>query len=81
MLNKILKGLLTAVLLVVMGILNIIEIGIELIYQLVRLVRRGFNYLMIRFIEVIKPVYNGKVVRKEKKIEVEDDIQFYEFEY
>lgn len=81
MLNKILKGLLTAVLLVVMGILNIIEIGIELIYQLVRLVRRGFNYLMIRFIDVIKPVYNGKVVRKEKKIEVEDDIQFYEFEY
>lgn len=81
MLNKILKGLLTAVLLVIMGAMNIIQIGIELIYQLVRLVRRGFNELMNRFLDSIKPIYQGKVRQPKEIIEDDNDITFIEFEY
>ena len=80
MLHKILKGLLTALLLVFMGVMNVIQIGIELVYQLVRLVRRGFNELMNRFIDKIKPIYNGNVRRPKEIIEDDNDITFIEFE-
>ncbi len=82
MLHKILKGLLTALLLVFMGVMNVIQIGIELVYQLVRLVRRGFNELMNRFIDRIKPIYNGdgKIRRPKEIIEDDNDITFIEFE-
>lgn len=82
MLKQFGKGLLTVILLIVMGALGIIEIGIEVVYQLVRLIKRGYEYAVNAFLDYIEPMYRGKL--KLKFIQKEDkskSIKIYEFDY
>lgn len=76
------KGLLNVLLVVLMGALSIIEIGIEVVYQITRLVRRGYGNAMNWFLRKIKTIYTGKIqlnIRPEK--ETDKDIKIYEFHY
>lgn len=82
MLKQFGKGLLTVILLIIMGALGIIEIGIEVVYQLVRLIKRGYEYAVNAFLKSIEPIYKGKL--KLKFIQKEDkskSIKIYEFDY
>lgn len=82
MLKKCAKGLLTVILLIVTGIIGILEIGIEVIYQIVRLCKRGFGYLANEYIRAIEPVYNGKLKLKIKqRNDKTETIKVYEFTY
>ena len=77
MLRKLGKGLLTCILIIVMGGLNIVEIGIEVVYQLVRLFRRGFIYAVMQFLKLIKPIYKGKLLLESR----DDDMVILKFNY
>lgn len=77
MLKKIGKGLLTCILIIVMGGLNIVEIGIEVVYQLVRMFRCGFGCAMMAFLKLIKPFYNGKLLVMSQ----DEDIKILKFDY
>ena len=82
MLKRFMKGLLSMVLLVMTGVLSIIEIGIEVTYQLIRLIRRGYCRFTSALVKKIEPLYNGKIklkVRHEEK--TDDEIKIYEFTY
>lgn len=83
MLKKIAKGLLNLFLMVVMGGAAFIEIAFEVLYQIVRLAKRGYGYLLDAFLKKIEPIYNGKmkIKMKRKQIKETDDIKFYEFDY
>lgn len=83
MLKKFGKGLLTLILMVVMAGLSIIEIGIEVVYQIVRLIKRGYVYTLDQFLKLVEPIYNGKlrIKLKRKPIKDSDDIKIYEFDY
>lgn len=83
MLKKFMKGLLSIVLLIIVGGLSIIEIGIEVVYQMIRLIRRGYGRFTAGLIHKIKPLYNGKIklkVRHEEKTE-DGEVKIYEFTY
>ena len=80
MLKKVMKGLLSVVLIIVMGVLSVIEIGIELIYQIVRLIKRGYGYLTESILKTIEPIYKGRLTFKTTKDET-DEIKFYTFKY
>lgn len=76
------KGLLNVLLVVLMGVLSIIEIGIEVVYQITRLVRRGYGNTMNWILRKIKPIYTGKLqLNIRPKKETDKDIKIYEFHY
>lgn len=83
MFKKIAKGLLSLILTIIMGGLSILEIAIEVVYQIVRLVKRGYGYLLETFLKMVEPIYMGKlrIKIKRKQIKETDDIKFYEFDY
>ena len=81
MFEKIFKGLLSGALLLVIGVVAILEIVIEVIYQLVRLFRRGYGYLIEQFLKLIEPIYNGQIHIKPIKKDDTDDIKIYEINY
>lgn len=68
MLKKFGKGLLTCILIIIAGGLNIIEIGIEIIYQIVYSIKRGYGYMMAKFLKIIPPIVcKDKILLKTKK--------------
>ena len=83
MFKKVLKGLFSFAVLIVMSGAAIVEIGIELSYQIVRLIRRGYGYCLDKFLTLVEPVYNGKLKIKmnRKEIKETDKIKIYEFDY
>ena len=83
MFSKFLKGLLTLGLLVVMGILSVMEIWLEVVYQIVRLIKRGFGYITGEFVKLIGSLYKGgfKIKVRRKEINETNEIRFYEFDY
>lgn len=80
MLKKFLKGLLTVTLIIIVGGFNVIEIGIEIMYQLVRLLKRGFTYIEDQFIALVSRIYKNKTVVKRCK-DKDNDIKFLNFIY
>ena len=80
MLKKFAKVLLSVILVLIMGGFSIIEIGIELIYQIVRLIRRGYICLVDAILSYITPFYSGRLQEKICKDEAEE-IKFYTFKY
>lgn len=77
MLRRIGKGLLTCILIIVVGGFNIVEIGIEIVYQLIRMFRRGYGYIMRMFLKMIKPLYKDKEL-----VDTQDDnILILKFNY
>lgn len=81
MMNKILKDLFSVGCIFIVGALAIIEIGIETIYQLVRLVKRGYGYFEDCFLKLIAPVYNNRLLWKPGKFNKSGDLKIYEFNY
>lgn len=83
MFKKIAKGLLSLILTIIIGGLSILEIAIEVVYQIIRLVKRGYGYLLEVFLKMVEPIYIGKlrIKIKRKQIKETDDIKFYEFDY
>lgn len=83
MFKRLLRGLLTLVLLVVMGLLSTIEIFIEVVHQIVRLFKRGFGYISEEFLKWLASIYKGKPKLKmnRKQVKETNDIRFYEFDY
>ena len=82
MFKKFSKGVLSLFLVIMMGVLTIIEIAIEVLYQIVRLIRRGYKYLTNVILRKIEPVYKNKMELKTcKDVETEDDITYYKIIY
>lgn len=83
MFKKFAKGLLSLILMIIMGGLAIIEIYIEVVYQIIRLIKRGFDYTLNGLIKLIEPIYNGKLRIKfvHKPAKDSDEIKIYEFDY
>ena len=81
MIKKIGKGLLTLGYLIMGAILGILEIVVEVIFQTVRLGRRGFRYCMNGFIKFSEKVYDGRVKLEPKQRVDKDTIKYYEFVY
>lgn len=78
--KNIIKEFTTAGLLVVFGGLAIIEVAIEVIFQLVGLFRRGYKKLMKLAINKVKPLYQN-YPKKQKFLDEVEDIKIYEFNY
>ena len=78
--KNIIKEFATAGLLVVFGGLAIIEVAIEVIFQLVGLFRRGYKKLMKLAINKVKPLYQN-YPKKQKFLDEVEDIKIYEFNY
>ena len=77
--KNLLKTLISIPLTIIIGGLAIIEIIFELIYQLVRLLRRVYKLGMNTFLKLVEPIYRGKW---KAKVEDEDkDITILEFNY
>lgn len=83
MLKKFGRGLLTLILMIIMAGLSIIQIGFEVVYQIVRLIKRGYDCALDEFLKLVKPIYNGglRIRLKRKPIKDSDDIKIYEFDY
>lgn len=82
MLKDIAKGFLTVILVFVGGFLGILEIGIEVVYQTTRLIRRGFRYCYGKFLKKLEPIYNGKMKLELKRNgDKTETIKYYEFTY
>lgn len=83
MLKKFGKGLLSLILVIIMAGLSIIEIGIEVVYQIIRLIRRGYGNILDEFLKLLEPIYNNKLRIKftHRPIKESDDIKILEFNY
>lgn len=75
------KGLLNVLLVVLMGVLSIVEIGVEVIYIIMRLIRRGYDKAMNWILRKIEPIYTGKVKIKARTKETDKDVKILEFHY
>lgn len=76
------NSLLNLILVVLMGALSIIEIAIEVVYQIVRLIRRAYGVIMNWILRKIKNYYTGNIKFKRiSKKDKDDDIQILEFHY
>lgn len=76
-----LKGLFSTVMVVVIGLLGMVEILIEVVFQLVRLVKRGYGSLLNGLMHKIEPIYNGKLRLKiQPKEDKDEEIRIYDFE-
>ncbi len=78
--KKGLKTLISIPLTFIVGGLAIIEILFEMIYQLVKLLRRGFKLFTNGFLKLIKPVYIGKWKATIKKENREVEIMTFDYE-
>ena len=76
--KKSLKTIISVPLTIIIGGLAIIEIGFEVIYQLVKLLRRGYKLASNAFLKLVEPVYKGKW---KAKIDDDKDIVILEFDY
>lgn len=76
--NKLVKGLISVVGIVIFGVLSIVEIVIEIIYQLARLLKCGYRYCMNKILKWMRLIYENKPQTKE--IEEKDSIITYEFD-
>ena len=77
--SKILKGLLSVVFIMVTGALAVIEIGIEMMYQLMKLIKHGYRYICDQYLKTIEPVYDDKLKWKHGKFD-SDDIKIIEYD-
>lgn len=77
--KNVVKGLISVVGTVVFGALAIIEIVIEIIFQLAYLLKRGYGYCMDTIIKWMKPIFENKPQVKEN-IEEKDSILVHEFD-
>ena len=80
--SKILKWFLSMICVVVFGLLAIIETGIEMIYQLVRLIKHGYEGIIDLLLKLVKPVYDDELKTKTETKEVnnsEDCLKVYEY--
>ena len=76
-----LKGLFSTVMVVVIGLLGMVEILIEVVFQLVRLIKRGYGSLLNGLMRKIEPIYNGKLRLKiQPKEDKDEEIRIYDFE-
>ena len=60
--TKLLKGIVTLLSLIIMGALSVIDIAIEIIYQLVRLFKRGYKYMITSYINSVASLCNNDKV-------------------
>jgi hypothetical protein len=72
------KTLLSIPVTIIVGVLAILEIVFEVVYRLVKLLRRGYKLFADWFLELVKPIYTGKW---KAKIKDENEIQIYTFDY
>ena len=78
--NKFLKGILSVVLVMVIGILAIIEIGIEVVYQLVKIIRNGYRYITDLILKKIEPIYGNRIAWKPGRFDSDEGIRIYEYD-
>lgn len=78
--NKTLKTLVSIPVVIIVGVLAILEVGFEVIYQLVKLARRGFKLFTDAFLKLVEPVYKGSWKVKIKE-DVENKIEILTFDY
>lgn len=51
--KKLLKGIVTLVSLLLVGVLSVIDIAMEIMYQLVKAIRKGYKYMVTSYINMI----------------------------
>ena len=83
MLKKFGKGLLSLILVIIMAGLSIVEIGIEVVYQFTRMIKRVYGSALDGLLALIEPIYNGKLRIKfiHRPVKESDDIKILEFNY
>ena len=79
--NKTLRTLISIPLTIIVGGLAIIEIMLEVIYQLVKLVKRAFKLGSNWFLEKIKPIYKGRWKAVIKQENDKDEVEIVTFDY
>lgn len=74
------KTLLSIPVTIIVGVLAILEIVFEVVYQLVKLLRRGFKLFADWFLKMCEPIYKGgwKVKIKE---DGDNEIEILTFNY
>lgn len=78
--NKTLKTLLSIPVVIIVGVLAILEIVFEVVYQLVKLLRRGFKLFTNAFLKLAEPVYKGKW-KAQIKENGDKEIEIFTFNY
>ena len=78
--SKTLKTLLSIPVVIIVGVLAILEIVFEVIYQLVKLLRRGFKSFADAYLKMCEPIYKGKWKARIKE-DGEDEIEILTFNY
>ena len=78
--SKTLKTLVSIPVVIIVGVLAILEIIFEVIYQLARLFRRGFKLFADAFLKMCEPIYKGKWKAKIKE-DGDNEIEILTFNY
>lgn len=77
--KKFMNGLGTILMLIAMGVLAIVEIIVDVIYFIFRLIRRGYKYLLWVIMQRLRSKGKIKNNRVIPKAEFDEDIRLYEY--
>ncbi len=74
------KTLLSIPVVIIVGVFAILEIVFEMVYQLVKLLRRGFKLFTDAFLKLVEPIYKGTWKAKIKE-DGDNEIEILTFNY